>query len=45
MNFEIDDDQRALIEDALAALSASLEDDYDPSQHFTDLQPGRPELQ
>jgi hydrogenase expression/formation protein HypC len=41
----IDDDQRALIEDALAALSASLDDDYDPSQHFADLQPGRPELQ
>lgn len=41
----IEDDQRALIEDALAALSASLADDYDPSQHFTDLRPGRSELQ
>ena len=41
----IDDAQRALIEDALAALSASLDDDYDPSQHFADLRPGRSELQ
>jgi hydrogenase expression/formation protein HypC len=41
----IDDAERALIEDALAALSASLEGDYDPSQHFGDLQAGRPELQ
>lgn len=41
----IDDAERALIEDALAALSASLEGDYDPAQHFADLQAGRPELQ
>jgi hydrogenase expression/formation protein HypC len=40
----IDDAQRALIEDALAALSASLDDDYDPSQHFADLRPDRSEL-
>jgi hydrogenase expression/formation protein HypC len=33
----IDDDERALIEDALAALSASLDGDYDPTQHFADL--------
>jgi hydrogenase expression/formation protein HypC len=37
----IDDPQRALIEDALAALAASLDDSYDPSQHFTDLRPER----
>lgn len=41
----IDEAQRALIEDALSALSASLADDYDPAQHFTDLQPGHGELQ
>ncbi len=41
----IDDDQRALIEDALAALSASLADDYDPAQHFADLRPDRTEPQ
>lgn len=41
----IDDEERALIEDALAALSASLEGDYDPTQHFGDLQAGRRELQ
>jgi hydrogenase expression/formation protein HypC len=33
----IDDEERALIEDALAALSSSLDGDYDPSQHFADL--------
>lgn len=33
----IDDAERALIEDALAALDASLDDRYDPSQHFKDL--------
>lgn len=33
----IDEDERALIEDALAALSSSLDGDYDPSQHFADL--------
>ncbi|MBL8423253.1 MAG: HypC/HybG/HupF family hydrogenase formation chaperone [Candidatus Accumulibacter phosphatis] len=34
----VDDDALALIEDALAALSASLAGDYDPEQHFADLQ-------
>ncbi len=33
----VDDDALALIEDALAALSASLAGDYDPKQHFADL--------
>ena len=33
----IDDEERALIEDALAALSASLEGDYDATSHFADL--------
>jgi hydrogenase expression/formation protein HypC len=33
----LDDVQRALIEDALAALAAALDDNYDPAQHFTDL--------
>ena len=33
----IDDRERALIEDALAALAASLADDYEPSAHFADL--------
>lgn len=31
--------QLALIEEALAALAASLADDYDASLYFTDLQP------
>lgn len=31
--------QLALIEDALAALAASLAGDYDSSRHFGDLQP------
>lgn len=31
--------QLALIEDALAALVASLAGDYDSSRHFGDLQP------
>lgn len=35
----VDDDARALIEDALAALAAALEDDYDPARHFRDLDP------
>jgi hydrogenase expression/formation protein HypC len=39
----IDDDERALIEDALAALSASLDGDYDPTQHFADLHDRRNE--
>ena len=34
----IDDENRALIEDALAALDESLHGDYDPSRHFADLQ-------
>ena len=29
--------ERALIEDALAALAASLENNYDPGSHFQDL--------
>ncbi|MBS1141892.1 MAG: Hydrogenase expression/formation protein [Proteobacteria bacterium] len=33
----IEDDQRSLIEDALSALAASLEGDFDPAQHFKDL--------
>ena len=33
----VEDEQRQLIEDALAALAASLEGDFDPSQHFKDL--------
>ncbi len=33
----IDDEERALVEDALAALSASLVGDYDPARHFADL--------
>ena len=39
----IDDEERALIEDALAALSASLDGDYDPTQHFADLHDRRNE--
>lgn len=35
----IDDRERNLIEDALAALAASLAGDYDPSEHFIDLRP------
>jgi hydrogenase expression/formation protein HypC len=38
----LDDHQRALIEDALAALGASLAGDYDPSAHFSDLTTPRP---
>ena len=33
----VEDEQRQLIEDALSALAASLEGDFDPSQHFQDL--------
>lgn len=33
----VEDDQLALIEDALSALAASLEGDFDPSRHFQDL--------
>ncbi|MFZ2853368.1 MAG: HypC/HybG/HupF family hydrogenase formation chaperone [Rhodocyclaceae bacterium] len=33
----IDDAERALIEDALSALSAALDGNYDPTWHFTDL--------
>lgn len=33
----IDEETRLLIEDALAALAASLDGDYDPAKHFTDL--------
>lgn len=35
----VDDEARALIEDALAALAASLDADYEPSAHFRDLRP------
>lgn len=31
------DEERALIEDALSALAASLADQYDPAAHFQDL--------
>lgn len=34
----IDDEARALIEDALAALDASLDGRYDAAAHFADLQ-------
>jgi hydrogenase expression/formation protein HypC len=37
----VEDDQRALIEDALAALAATLDGDYDPARHFADLAPAR----
>jgi len=33
----VDDENRALIEDALAALDESLHGDYDPARHFADL--------
>ncbi len=33
----LDDQERVLIEDALAALASSRAGSYDPSQHFTDL--------
>ncbi len=35
----VDDEARALIEDALAALAASLNGDYDPQRHFQDMKP------
>ncbi len=37
----VEDGERALIEDALAALAASLAGDYDPAGHFRDLGPAR----
>ena len=33
----VEDEQRQLIEDALSALAAPREGDFDPSQHFQDL--------
>ena len=33
----VDDENRALIEDALAALDESLHGEYDPARHFADL--------
>jgi len=33
----VDDESRALIEDALAALDESLHGDYDATRHFADL--------
>lgn len=33
----VDEENRLLIEDALAALDESLHGDYDPAQHFADL--------
>lgn len=33
----VGDEERALIEDALSALAASLAGDYDPAGHFRDL--------
>ena len=35
----VDDEARALIEDALAALAASLNGDYDQQRHFQDMKP------
>ena len=35
----VEDAQRLLIEDALSALAASLEGEFDPALHFRDLQP------
>ena len=33
----VEEDERRLIEDALAALAESLDGDYDPARHFADL--------
>lgn len=33
----LEDGERELIEDALAAVSAALTGDYDPARHFADL--------
>jgi hydrogenase expression/formation protein HypC len=33
----VDDENRALIEDALSALDSSLDGNYDASRHFADL--------
>lgn len=33
----VDDENRALIEDALSALDSSLDGNYDSSRHFADL--------
>lgn len=33
----VDEENRRLIEDALAALDEALHGDYDPSRHFADL--------
>jgi hydrogenase expression/formation protein HypC len=40
----LEDRERELIEDALAAVSAALTGDYDPARHFADLtsKPGDP---
>ena len=40
----LEDGERELIEDALAAVSAALTGDYDPARHFADLtgKPGDP---
>lgn len=43
----LEDGERKLIEDALAAVSAALTGDYDPARHFADLtskpaDPGEP---
>ena len=35
----VDDEARALIEDALAALAASINGDYDPQRNFQDMKP------
>lgn len=37
----VEQDERVLIEEALAALAASLDGDYDAREHFTDLEHGR----
>lgn len=39
----VEADELALIEDALAALAASLDDDYAPQAHFRDLERSRHE--
>jgi hydrogenase expression/formation protein HypC len=33
----LEEEQRLMIEDALAALAAAVDGEYDPTQHFTDL--------
>jgi len=37
----LDEEGRATIEEALEALAATLDEDYDPSRYFADLETGR----